>query len=238
MTATTATAVTTSRDAWMLAFPTQEAHRAVEYLCEMWNEFAATRPKAFNNRENKITEALGNLVDRSSQGRGRLLGFWNYEVPKADLHADTDDDLKAVRRIRKDIVYQSNRTERIVLIFEFKKLQATKSSAKNYRGVDGMRRFIDGNYAKGLPLAIMVGMLIGDKENCIDTLRRSILSVAGKTDLRMVADPGGNLIQEPSLLFPALADFDTEHNRPTDRAPSHGTMRLSHVFVQMPEVDS
>ena len=98
-----------------------------------------------------------------------------------------------------------------------------------------MRRFIDGNYAKELPLAFMVGMAIGDMKGCRDTLHRSIVSPAGRTDLRMLADASGQFIRTPSKLFPAIAAFDTEHNRPAAISSAHSTMLLSHMFLAMPQ---
>lgn len=232
----TKTVLLSAHDQWLEAFPAREAQRAAQFLYEIWEELVTARPKAFTPklRENKITETLGLYLRKSSVGKARLTGFWNHEVADGDLDEDVLDDVKVIKRIRKDIVYESNAGYRLTLIFEFKKLKATKASCKTYSGEEGMRRFVDGNYASGLPLAVMVGMLIGDRADCIDMLRRSILSVAGKTDLRLVPDTHGSLIIEPSRLFPDLATFDTEHNRPLDRAPSHGTMLLSHMFLIMP----
>ncbi|TIU66195.1 MAG: Fis family transcriptional regulator, partial [Mesorhizobium sp.] len=36
----------------------------------------------------------------------------------------------------------------------------------------------------------------------------------------------------PSTLFPPTAEFDTEHKRPAELAPSHGTIRVAHVFLE------
>lgn len=84
-----------------------------------------------------------------------------------------------------------------------------------------------------LPLALMVGMVIGDQDACVQGLRRTLLSTASKSDLRMVGDASGALLRDPSRVFPGIAYFDTEHNRPSASAPSHGTLLLSHMFVPL-----
>jgi len=230
----------TSRDKWLEVFPVNEAQRAAEFVFKTWGELSIKAPKTFNSsqRENHITEHLGRYLRNGSLTKARLLGWWTYEEPDGDS-VIVDGELKAQGRIRKDIVYKSNstsnkRSARIELIFEFKKLENTPNSCKIYRGKDGMRRFVDGNYAKGLPLALMVGMVIGDQNACLQGLRRSLLSTASKSDLRMVGDASGALLRDPSKVFPGVAYFDTEHNRPAGNAPTHGTMLLSHMFVPLP----
>lgn len=224
------------RDAWQAAFPADEAQRAARFLAATWNEVSTRKPKAFRMtlRENQITETFGLYLKKLSLAQARLTGWWSHEDRHAELDESDEGDVKTVRRIRKDITYQSNATERLELVFEFKKLTATNSSCKTYRGVDGMRRFVDGNYAKDLPLAFMVGMVIGDMKDCRDTLHRSLVSPAGRSDLRMIPDAHGQLIVTPSKLFPSIAAFDTEHTRPAGWALPYGTMLLSHLFLSMP----
>lgn len=227
----------TSRDKWLEAFPLGEAQRAATFVFKTWSELSVKAPKTFNSsqRENHITEHLGRYLRNRSLGKARLLGWWTYEEPDGDS-VIIDGELQAQGRIRKDIVYKSNLTSstRIELIFEFKKLENTPNSCKIYRGKEGMRRFVDGHYAKGLPLALMVGMVIGDQNACVQGLRRSLLSTASKSDLRMLVDASGSLLRDPSKVFPGVAHFDTKHNRPAGSAPTHGTMLLSHMFVPLP----
>lgn len=226
-----------SRDQWLDAFPIDEAQRAAKFVHDTWSELAAKAPKTFNarQRENHITERFGMHLPKVSLSRARLLGWWSYEEPAGESEI-IEEELRARGRIRKDLVYKTNiGVVRVELIFEFKKLEAKPTSCKVYRGRDGMRRFVDGEYAKGLPLALMVGMVIGDEVACVQTLRRSLLSPAAKADLRMVSNGSGALLREPSVVFPEVAHFDTEHNRPAAIAPPHGTMLLSHMFVRLPD---
>lgn len=227
----------TSRDQWLEAFPVDEARRAARFVQDTWDELSTRAPKTFNSgqRENYITERFGMYLPKVSLSKARLLGWWSYEEPSGESMI-IDEELTTRGRIRKDLVYKSNKeVVPVELIFEFKKLEATPGSCKIYRGKHGMRRFVDGEYAKGLPLALMVGMLIGEQSVCVQNLRRSLLSVAAKSDLRMVGDATGSLLRDPSTMFPEVAKFDTEHNRPASSAPSHGTMLLSHMFVRLPD---
>lgn len=230
-------AISTDRDLWRKAFPVNEAQRATKFLYDTWESLVASKPKAFcpTLRENQHTERLYKFLAGLSEGKGRLTGFWHYEVPEHDFENEESDDLKIINRTRKDITYTSNeKGKRLELIFEFKKLSDTALSRSQYRGKNGMRRFVDGHYARGLPLALMVGMIIGDDDACVDGLKLSMQSKASLGDLRMVLRDKTYLF-EPSTIFPGVATFDTEHNRPTDMAPSHGTMLLSHMFVSMPK---
>jgi hypothetical protein len=207
---------------------------ARDVMKQRYLQVRKAEPNAANRCENHITERFGMYMPKVSLSKARLLGWWSYEEPSGES-VIIDEELRPRGRIRKDLVYKSNKDAvRVELIFEFKKLEATPGSFKIYRGKEGMRRFVDGEYAKGLPLALMVGMLIGDQSACVQGLRRSLLSVAAKSDLRMVGDASGALLRDPSTMFPAVALFDTEHNRPAASAPSHGTMLLAHMFVRLP----
>lgn len=226
-----------NRDRWQDAFPLGEAQRAAKFLRDTWEDLIASKPRGFHRklRENQLTEKLYLYLARLSQGRGRLTGFWINENTDGELDDPDSDNPKVVKRIRKDVTYASNVGARLELIFEFKKITSKSESWREYRGEDGMRRFVDGTYAKGLPFAFMVGLLMDDEhETCVDGLKQSLQSERSRDDLHMVAFKGSEYLFEPSILFPEVAHFDTEHNRPRDRAPSHGTIVLSHMFVSMP----
>lgn len=215
----------------------EEAQRAAKFLHDTWETLVATRPKGFHRklRENKLTEKLHFYVNSLSQNEGRLTGFWVNENTDLDLDNPESEDPQVVNRIRKDITYKSNANKvRLDLIFEFKKLSSKGDSWKEYRGVNGMRRFVDGTYARGEPLAMMVGMLMDNRDICLEGLKRSLLTKGHLADLCMVPFADSKYLCEPSTAFPGVAQFDTEHNRPLKEAPSHGTMLLSHMFVSMP----
>lgn len=227
-----------ARSAWLKSFPLNEVQRASEFIRTTWNEIASTKPDSFapTLRENTITETLASYIQKTALAKGRLTGFWGYEEQSSDLAEITKKRLGAVNRIRKDLVYKSNAKKiRLQLTYEFKKIKATNGSCKTYRGKDGMRRFVDGHYAQKMSMAAMVGMVIGGRQEVVDMLRRSLLSPAGLSDLKMVVNSSQRFLDEPSALLPGVAEFDTEHVRSPEKAPEHGTIRLAHMFLQMPE---
>jgi hypothetical protein len=226
-----------TRDTWQAAFPLQESQHAATFLQETWRQLVKNKPELFygGQREDKLTEKLSAYLIKLCVGKGHLTGFWGNEdrLP----YIDTDSSgLTKVKSIRKDITYKSNAsTTRLDLIFEFKKMSADKTSVRNYRGKDGMGRFVLGQYAHGQPIAVMVAMLIDNPKTCISMLKKSLLSTAARDDLRMVSRGENQYVFEPSMMLPNIAHFDTEHNRPPEIAASHGTIILSHMFLLLPE---
>lgn len=234
-----ATAISSARNAWRQAFPKtmDEATRAVSFLAKTWQDVVLAKPKRFHpsERENKHTELFAKYLQINSTANARLTGFWVPEQPDVILQNADSDEPQVVARIRKDISYLSNQHEpRLMLIFEFKKLKNSKSSWNTYCGPEGMGRFVYGNYAAGLPNAVMVGMVIGEAESCVHGLKLSLQSRARREDLRMLTQGDERVILEPSIIFPNIVSFDTEHQRPPDKAPPHGSIMLSHLFLQMP----
>lgn len=231
--------ISSARNAWRQAFPKtmDETSRAVTFLAKTWQEVVLAKPKSFrpSERENKHTELFAKYLNLNSVANGRLTGFWVSEHPDVILQNADSEEPQISARIRKDISYLSNKHEpRLMLIFEFKKLKDSKSSWSTYCGPEGMGRFVDGHYAIGLPNAVMVGMVIGETGACVNGLKRSMQSLARRGDLRMLTREEEKVIFEPSILFPNVASFDTEHNRPEEKAPPHGTIMLSHLFLPMP----
>ena len=231
--------VSASRDAWIQLFPADEAQRATGFLVETWRMVTTGGDAphfAPNKHEAKLTEKFWWYLDQLSVGTGKLTGQWNYEKPRLVFDPVTGRNIK---RIRQDIEYFSNAgSYRLSLTYEFKKVKATGDSWRTYQGTSGMLRFVDGYYAKQQPVAAMCAMTLEESTRCIDSLRRS-LSVSGvQSALQMLPDPEGKYLREPSF-FPESAAFDTEHKRPTDQAPPHGTTLLAHIFLALPKrVDS
>lgn len=159
------------------------------------------------------------------------MGQWSYEKPRFEFDPTTG---KKIKRIRQDIEYFSNAgTERLNLTYEFKKLKAKGDSWRIYQGKNGMRRFVDGYYAKQQPVAAMVAMTLDDPKHCIDGLRRSLLVDGTRDSLKMLPDHDGRYIREPSIVFSDSATFDTEHKRPSDQAPPQGATMLAHIFLPL-----
>jgi hypothetical protein len=224
----------TDRDAWIAAFPYRdEAAKAIAYLCTAWNELAANQPDTFSadEHEPRLTEILGVYLHDTGKQQAGLRGRWGHEVPRGKLAAGRVTD-----RIRTDIEYWSNRLDldqELELTIEFKRLDALSDLRRKYYGESGMGRFVTGEYSLKRPIALMAGILLDDRQACVDGLRRALHVPDIQQTLGMMADAGVYL-REPSAVFPESAMFDTEHRREEKKAPAHGTIRISHLFLGFP----
>lgn len=226
--------VSAPRDPWTDLFPANEAQRATRFLVETWHSMTANAPLQFasTRKEPELTEQFWVYLESLSVSKGRLTGSWSYERPKLEFDQATG---KKIKRIRPDIDYFSNANgARFMLTYEFKKLKAASDSWNAYQGKNGMRRFVDGYYAKFAPVALMVAMTVDDQKSCMDGLRRSLLSAGRRDQLKMLPDSSGRYIRDPSNVFAGFASFDTEHKRPADQAPPQGATTLAHIFLPLP----
>jgi len=137
------------RKKWLEAFPLPEASRAVKVVLDGWNDLAAMHSKKLD---------------------AGLFGQWGAEQTEGILDVNT---LEITNRHRTDIHYAwHNKNTRNEIIFEFKKLSHQKGSRTLYYNDKGMGRFIGGDYAKRQPLALMVGILMSPKEDCVPPLKQ------------------------------------------------------------------
>jgi len=200
---------------------------AAKHLVTVWSSVSMADPKHFKytSREPDLTERLHSFLVRFSSESG-LTGMWINE--SQDTFYSNKGEVRG--RNRKDITYFSNLSGiRLTLVFEFKKL--TKSNLATYRGVNGMQRFVDGNYAIGESLAVMVALIKEDRVNTIEALNRSLSQKGVQNELRMVHDGNKKYIRRPSKVFNGIAEFDTEHRRPSEKSPPNGTTTLAHIFL-------
>ena len=219
------------RLAWLDAFPLPEASDAVDAVVAGWVALAATRKKYFNRTTNErdLTDVLAAYLTDVMPNERKLPGQWGSENAKAKVNFAT---CEIKHRIRTDITYLWNdATTKIALVFEFKKLNSKAPSRRHYFGEKGMCRFVTGYYSVKEPLALMVGVLVEDKDSCVLPLQRALQQDRQAGKLEMCKHDGKYLII-PSEVFSGRADFDTEHARTRDKAPAHGTIRMSHVFVE------
>ena len=110
-----------------------------------------------------------------------------------------------------------------------KKLNAVASSCSVYCGPSGLDRFVNGNYARGLPLAVMAAIVLDNKASCVRAVQTALASACGPL---AIATFGSNHWVEPSQIFPRHATFDTQHRRSPGLAPPHGTISVSHLFLE------
>lgn len=76
----------------------------------------------------------------------------------------------------------------------------------------------------------MVGVLLDAEEEVVPPLRKAFDDPTMASQLRLRPNAMGAAIHRPSILF-ATADFDTEHERDADLAPTHGYIQVSHFFL-------
>ncbi len=216
---------------WQRAFGKSDAKKVVQVLCEAWRELARDSAQTFHGKEKEhtLTELLGEYIRTAKAGVG-LTGNWSYEDRLATIERSPTGGLKVVKRRRTDIQYFSDRQQPALrLMFEFKKIDHTKARRDAYAGAEGMERFVTGDYSVGQPVALMAGMLLKPTPDCVPALRTYLSSAAGQAALGMVANPAGQLVRSPPSF--REAEFDTEHKRPAGKAPAHGSIVISHLFL-------
>lgn len=212
---------------WNHIIPVEETRSAANFLVCTWDKIASAVNSEiqYKKHEPKLTELLYIYLNLFKAQSG-LTGFWVNEAQEPQFDSDNK-----IRRIKKDITYYSNASKvSLELIFEFKKL--SRSSLATYRGKDGMRRFVDGNYAPEKPLAVMVGITDGDCKDVLSSLSNSLSKASVQKDLQMVHDASGRYLRDPSEVISTIAKFDTEHRRPALKAPPNGTTTLAHIILQ------
>ena len=222
---------TPSSSEWFAAFPLREIAKAVVAVHESWYALAGLPGFHAGRREPQLTRMLKTHVERVTAPKHGVVGMWAAEPVTNRIDPDTAE---IVEERRADIVYGWNDASGgIQVVFEFKKLDRYAKSRRQYLGEDGLGRFVTGIYGGGQPVATMVGMLVHPKSEVVPPLRAALADDRNVEELRLRRAPNGEFLYAPSQLFPTIADFDTEHERPTSLATEHGTIRVAHVFLSL-----
>ena len=218
----------TAFDDWYAAFPIQSATEAVEALRQAWTELAARPLPGFNPkiREGALTKKLKIYIENRTAPQRGLLGMWAAE----DIIGDVDPSTGAIIEERRtDIAYGWMDMK---LVFEFKRLGRHKRHRDHYLRDHGLGRFVTGIYSRRQPIAAMVGILLDPETEVVPPIRKALENTALAIALRLRKTAAGEPYTRPSALFMS-ADFDTEHERnPSLAPPPHGTIRVSHFFLQ------
>lgn len=220
-----------SRADWLAAFPIQPATQAVEALLEAWRVLAARPTPNVNpqTKEPRLTKALKLYVENVTARDRGLLGMWAAESIFGRIDPETAE---IIEERRTDIVYGWNDAVRsIELVFEFKRMGRQKSHRTHYLGENGLGRFVNGIYGRRQLVAAMVGILLDPEPDVVPALRKAFEDKGLAAELRLRPTPTGQPFDRPSKLFLA-ADFDTEHERAPDLASTHGTIHVSHFFLE------
>lgn len=225
------------RTSWQRAFRSGDAPTVVRALRAAWDYLVATSPDTCRPEEPepRLTILLGAHL-HATKADHKLTGQWSYERQQGNVRRKTARGLYVVDRKRTDIQYFSNREDPVLdLVFEFKKLGHQKSHREHYVGEDGMLRFVTGEYSLRQPLAVMVGILVTHADDSLPPLTQWLNGLDAKTLLYMETIDGQQM-RRPSSFFPAESLFDTEHLRPREKAPAHGTIVISHIFLGYPDL--
>lgn len=220
---------------WLKAFPIVEADRAVKALLRAWADMAQRYRPNFHEgiNEPKLTRVVRGYVRKRISVDMKLLGHWGTEGVENDIDFETG---KVLKEGRTDISYTwNNEHMKFELVFEFKKLAPIADSRKRYL-FNGVTQFVSGLYSEREPIALMVGILKGEKNETVSALCRAIASPATAAALKACEGTDGRFIL-PATLFPEDTQFDTEHLREVAKAPPHGTIRIAHAFVDFPYVN-
>lgn len=215
---------------WKKIIPPDETSAAAQFLVKIWKDIVRIHPNQLNYqlREPELTEKLSFYLNVFKSESG-LTGFWINEDQKTCF----DKQGKVVSRVKMDITYFSNSGAcTIELVFEFKKLSES-SSLTTYCGKQGMRRFVDGDYALRQPLAIMVGLLEGKGSGnvIVNDLCKYLSKGRVVSSLQMVSGNNNQYIHRPSIALKSAAEFDTEHLRLAIKSPPNSNITISHIFL-------
>ncbi|RWA88229.1 MAG: Fis family transcriptional regulator [Mesorhizobium sp.] len=214
---------------WLAAFPLPKIMQAAHVVFDAWKDLSAFDRTNFNKRskEPQLTKVITDRAKSLGRSRG-INGSWLPEVVWNVVDPLTAE-IKEERRT--DILYVWNNEQMTVeLVFEFKRLKKGAASRKAYLGESGLERFITGQYSAGQPVALMCGVLLDNHAEVVPAIRSALEGLV--SHLAMVPQKSGTYQLCPSTLFPPTAEFDTEHKRPAELAPSHGTIRVAHVFLE------
>ncbi len=216
---------------WSDCFPHPHAEAAVKVVHTAWVEITNKYRPHFNakTREPDLTVFLCQYVRDVVAVQERLMGHWGAENVEAVIDHRTG---KIAQQRRTDIQYFWNSDEkRLDLTFEFKKLNKYNNSRTQYIGENGMQRFVGGIYARNQPVAVMVGILTATYDESVPPLKLKLQEADVVEALSMRANADGDLLLDPSELFPAFAEFDTRHKRATHISPDHDVIQLAHMFL-------
>jgi hypothetical protein len=189
------------------------------------------RPRSdFNPKTNEtaLTKRLKVYVENYTARQRGLLGMWAAEDIIGEIDPVTGE---MIEERRTDIVYGWNdEAQDLKLVFEFKRLGKQKRHRDHYLRENGLARFVTGIYSRRQAVAAMVGVLLDPECDVVPPIRKTLADkdLADELKLRPAAD--GTPFTQPSLLFEA-ANFDTEHERDPALAPTHGHIRVAHIFL-------
>ena len=188
---------------------------------KVWWQVVARLPA--NAHEDAITKCLVDRLDADTVARGRF--YCDYQFVPIDR--TRDGSLTEDRFIDIALIARNDRSR--YLAYECKKLNVRREGARRSQAgsyvADGMMRFVTGQYAKGLPVACMIGYVMdGDLTFAYARIKATIGQ--NRSALRLQDDP----TDEPPLN--AITRFVTTHQRNGD------DIELRHTLLPFARMES
>ena len=163
--------------------------------------------KGAMTHEDHITVHLVKALRRSKKVPGRIEYQYSLQEEHADGYVTTPSSIDFVLTVGDD--------EEVYLAYECKRLNVIYGTrVRNYCGPyvdDGLMRFVSGQYAKGLPMATMIGYVMnGNNATARQGLRRvmKLRTVA----LRLTAEQDRLSIAGRPMRFASTHDCSSGHS--------------------------
>ncbi len=212
---------------WLECFPSEALPNVLAYVSQSWKNLLSKYPQkhTYKAREEKLTASLAEYMN-DPEGRKKH-GVSGRFVPEVwSNERQPDGTLKKVGR--SDINYFHGVGGSPELTIEFKKLNNSRTK-RAYYCYEGIKRFVDGKYAKDQRIGTMCGLVKENIANEIAAMVNFLLDSNHVNALRCEKTPKGTIVGTPSNLAPRVAAFDTRHRRPT-----HGNslIDLAHMFLE------
>lgn len=210
--------------AWTRVIRRPAAAAIISYVLDKWQEYAdryRELGEPLHERDEPVlTEGLAAYLAKESEaGRQPLDGDFLAEL----RHYDLGPDGTPVCIGRTDIEWRLYGFPCFTI--EFKILDAGTARLRRYLD-QGLVKFVDGRYAPRAPEGAMCAFLRPGAEGVVDLLRDAIAAAAEELRCPVAETP----ILVPSQLAPAIAQFDTAHQRDD---PAISPIQLAHIFIPL-----
>lgn len=163
--------------------------------------------KGSMTHEDHITEHLVNALRKAKKVPGRIT--YQYVL----LDEDANGNVTTPSSI--DFVLTVGDDEEVYLAYECKRLNVTYGTrVRNYCGTyvdDGLMRFVSGQYAKGLPMATMIGYVMNGNNTTARRGLRRVMKLRAAA-LRLTAEQDRHSTAGRPMRFTSTHDCGSGHS--------------------------
>jgi hypothetical protein len=210
---------------WYSRVPAANGHKILVYVGTKWTTYceayAHTEPPFQERSEPELTKGFGHfLVNEKEAGRQTIPGRFYVE----NQHFILRSNGMAICIARTDIEWNLDGFPPYVI--EFKILSGARWRRARYIR-KGLFNFVEGRYAPKAPSAAMWAFLRRTAADDYAEIHAAIRAQAAV----LRCDPRTDPIVVPSVVAPAVAAFDTAHQRDD---PAVSPIDIAHVFSPLP----